>query len=214
MPDVIPPSNLPPEAQPWGREITKLTTDLETNVSRGLNDVTNTQNALQANVKTLSDQIVNINDVLDRLNALQTYVVSSPNGVPSTTLNTTVTLKNISSNPITITRNCTLLLNLSANISGQANSTGSAQAQLTFYTYILINGSNIKTSQYLSGGAATSTTAYQVIIGNTINNVVSIDLTPGEYTFGGQIDGFITANSSGSMSCDSLNVTATVINVS
>ena len=213
MPDVIPPTNLPPEAQPWGREITKLATDLETNVSRGLNDVTNNQNALQANVRTLSDQIVNINDVLDRLNALQIYTVTSNPSINATTLNSTVTLKNVSSNPITITRNCTLLLNLSANISGQAVSTGSAQAQLTFYSYTLINGSNIKSSSYNSGGSATTTTSYQVIIGNTINNFATIDLTPGEYTFGGQIDGFITANSSGSMACDSLTITATVTNV-
>jgi hypothetical protein len=59
MADIIPPTNLPPEAQPWGREITRLATDLETNVNRGLNDVTNTQNALQSNVELLANKIAN-----------------------------------------------------------------------------------------------------------------------------------------------------------
>lgn len=59
MADVVPPSNLPPEAQPWGRELTQRAVELETSVSRGLNDINNNQNALQTNVTLLAQKISN-----------------------------------------------------------------------------------------------------------------------------------------------------------
>jgi hypothetical protein len=72
MADVIPPANLPPEAQPWGRQITKLAVDLETNVSRGLNDVNNNQIALQRNVDVLSTTIQDVQATQTYLNTLST----------------------------------------------------------------------------------------------------------------------------------------------
>lgn len=63
MADVIPPSNLPPEAQPWGREVTRRTVDLESSVNLALNDVNNTQRALSSNVNNIANNVAYLNNL-------------------------------------------------------------------------------------------------------------------------------------------------------
>jgi hypothetical protein len=118
MADVIPPANLPPEAQPWGREVTRRTTDLETSVSRGLKDVTNTQNALQSNVELLANKIANgFLDVYTKAqtDALLAAITIAANQITSGTItrdisNTSTFSTNLGSTNATITNITTDLI--------------------------------------------------------------------------------------------------------
>ena len=57
MADVIPPANLPPEAQPWGRTVQQLATDLQTQVVLNHQTADNNNKQLTSTINTLSDQI-------------------------------------------------------------------------------------------------------------------------------------------------------------
>ncbi len=57
MADIIPPANLPPEAQPWGRTVQQLATDLQTQVVLNLQAADNNNKQLTSTINTLSDQI-------------------------------------------------------------------------------------------------------------------------------------------------------------
>lgn len=57
MADVIPPANLPPEAQPWGRTVQQLAEDLSVKVALNLQEANNNNKQLTSTINNLSDQI-------------------------------------------------------------------------------------------------------------------------------------------------------------
>lgn len=70
MADVIPPINLPPEAQPWGRTIQQLAQDVKAQVDINKLDTDNNQKQLTSSVNVLTENINTINDTLTYLSGL------------------------------------------------------------------------------------------------------------------------------------------------
>lgn len=61
---VIPPSNLPPDSQPWGRYVTSSITDLSMGASMLRTDIDNNQRANSAQFNNVADALTKINQTL------------------------------------------------------------------------------------------------------------------------------------------------------
>lgn len=77
MADVIPPINLPPEAQPWGRTVQQLAQDVKAQVDINKLDTDNNQKQLTSSVNVLTENINTINDTLTYLSGLAATGASS-----------------------------------------------------------------------------------------------------------------------------------------
>lgn len=173
MADVIPPANLPPEAQPWGRQITKLAVDLETNTSRNLNDINNNQKALNDNVNNLADNVAYLRNLSVNVEQNSSEASTSSNGTYALIKNVAVTF--------TLTQRAQVLYTATGDVFASVTD-GTSSFSAYAWSYVKL----------VRGGSSYNGAPHGVNIVNTTSNgiawemnvgVVGIEtLNPGTYT--------------------------------
>ena len=79
-------NNLPPESQPWGRDIEKRLADLEFGNSVALNRNANTNDGVLATLKQLSSQLNTLNTTVSHLGSLSQSAANETTGFAWTTV--------------------------------------------------------------------------------------------------------------------------------
>lgn len=211
-----PQSNLPPQAQPWGRYVEESLATLERGNSINGQNSNNNLRQLNSSVQLLSQQQQDLQAQQTELQAQQdylatftSYTTSDPSGVTGTSLNNTYALRTLDLS-FTLSRDSKVLIESNLEYQASLNSTGwSVLWQLSSYFYIdspsstygafntgSLNATNVPTINKTDGGQA------------RISRIV--DMAAGSHLIHGYWNYFLSGNS-GSMYSTKALLTATVV---